>query len=161
MEGHKSTGWRPMTPGIFCKGEVVNDQERQEQREWSAGVMGWIWSDEHEMWCVDSERDVDGRLTFACPDELPGYEIEVVHGDSPDWRQTLWTPDTNLNQCFMVVERMREFGWCLALEDFGGSPDRWRAKFGRFSLEKPNHIAAFNDNPCLAILLAARATGIK
>jgi hypothetical protein len=98
---------------------------------------------------MDSEESNNTWAEVLSPDNT------IYH-----WKKN-WTPDTDLNQCFMLVERMRELGWCLALEDFGGSPDRWRAKFGRFSLEKPNFQAAFNNNPCLAILKAAQATEVR
>lgn len=128
----------------------MSDQELKELREWSAGVMGWKTATVKVM----DSRDVDNAWA-----EQVGPENIIYH-----WKKH-WLPDNpSTGQIWLLVEKMRELGWCLALEDFGGSPDRWRAKFARgyeTSLEKPNHIAAFNDNPCHAILLAARATEIK
>ncbi|MFA4834834.1 MAG: hypothetical protein WC749_02015 [Dehalococcoidia bacterium] len=127
----------------------------RELEEWVAEkVMGWIWSQEHEMWVLDSERDADGRLTFACPDELNWVN------DDPDelGHQGPWHPDTDLNQAFMVVERMRELGWKVVM---GNNLDRsYFADFRQLSYPVPmDNFYAEASNPALAILLAAHATG--
>jgi hypothetical protein len=116
-------------------------------------VMGWTWSDEHEMWVVDSERDADGRLTYCVPDELPGYEIEVSPGDAPDWRQAIWHPRSNIAQAFMVVERMAEFGFELVLV-FSMGIFKYHAEFRRAFTTLSGSANA--NHPAQAICLAAK-----
>ena len=112
--------------------------------------MGWIWSEEHEMWCDGSERDADGRLTFANPDELDWIN------DDPDelGNQAPWTPLTDMNQCFMVVERMRELGFYLLLTN---GVSKFCASFRAEPLFTTVS-QVWEIDPCLAILKAARAT---
>ena len=69
-----------------------------------------------------------------------------------------WHPDTDLNQCFMLVEKMREEGWYLTLEYLTTG----LIKAG-FICKKPlpNHpqrVLEYDIEQCLAILKAAKAT---
>ena len=126
------------------------EQERQELREWAARKMGWIWSNEFSAWVLNSERGADGRLTNCYPDQLPVFDTGDESG--PFWEQLLWHPDTDLNQAFMLVEKMRENGYYLSFNNESG-----QAIFYSRS-GKQNNAWANDSNPALAILKAARAT---
>jgi hypothetical protein len=66
-----------------------------------------------------------------------------------------WHPLTDLNQCFMVVDRMRELGWYLSMKDYGG-PDltEYGFQFWKTGDRKKYY---FNPNPAKAILTATWA----
>lgn len=86
-------------------------------REWSAKeVMEWHLT----------------KGGFWAGTEVQDYPPIIKHED--------WQPDIDLNQCFMVVERMRELGWSLNL------------------LNIAKLFEVTDSNPCLAILKAAKAT---
>lgn len=111
--------------------------EIQELRDWSAGLMGWVKHPNFSGWF--ESVNLDGESVFA------QYKNN-------------WTPDKDANQCFMVVERMRELGWKLMLD----ITDKTYATFWKEQspqLGKPSD--AEDTNPCLAILKAAKATGVK
>lgn len=120
----------------------MDDQELKELREWSAEVMGW----KKEMAPYWPYRRADGSWA--------GYN---EYADQ--YNRNKWTPDTDLNQCFLVVERMRELGWKIVM---GNTFDKsYFAEFRAITYPVPmdNHYAE-HDNPCHAILLAARATEV-
>jgi len=85
----------------------------EELRDWSAEkVMGW-WLKES----IDEYGNKTGE--WYSGDEYTGYDKYYIHSDGEDVSNDLtwlWRPDTDLNQVFMVVERMRELGWYLYCE---------------------------------------------
>lgn len=116
----------------------MTDQERQALREWSAGKMGWTHHWEIRGWTGTKQW----------------YWLTQERNKIRNWR-----PDTDLNQCFMLVEKMRELGWAFGLWCHARGKD-YCAKFtedtgvtGNIIRTKEN-----NSNPALAILKAARAT---
>ncbi len=108
----------------------MTPEEIQELRWWSAeDLMGWV---RHPYFSGWFEYVNDKEALFA------GYK-----GD--------WHPDTDFNQCFMVVEKMRELGYKLKLSQID---DAWWAEFWK---DGTKVVEDFDlDNPALAILLAAR-----
>jgi hypothetical protein len=125
----------PCGQGYGRKVKAMTDTERQELREWAAGVMGWYLS-ETGWWCSG------GKGLNALP-EMENYR---------------WTPDYDLNQTFMVVEKMVKLGFEMKL-GYGNTVQGILAwvKFTSESYKSYYH----NPNPALAILLAAKATGVK
>ena len=142
-------------------GGVMNDQELKELREWAAGMMGW--HKHQDIWWISN--DYQTHLSVAMDDET-------------------WRPDTDLNQCFMVVKKMRELGFDFHLDNYTDDDAGYGARFQReeddeatLKLEEmgakefadglrkikalQKSMTIENTNPCLAILLAARATGVK
>ena len=74
-----------------------------------------------------------------------------------------WTPDTDLNQCFLLVDRMRELGYSLEMTWWKGS-ESWHASFEKFNsegayVEGPGEGLA--DTLPHAVILAAMATEEK
>jgi hypothetical protein len=101
------------------------DPTVEELRRWSAELMGYPEGD-----------------TLS----LGGIMLKQRYDD--------WTPDLDLNQAFMVVEKMRELGWAVNLTNENSAENLfWTAEF-------LNGLSAFHsnaDSPALAILMAARA----
>ena len=64
-----------------------------------------------------------------------------------------WNPTTDLNHAFMVVERMREFGWWLDVYGPDENESEWKARFR----QDKKYTEGIDDNLCLAILKAAKA----
>jgi hypothetical protein len=116
-----------------AEGKLMTDTERQELREWSAGVMGWerVYADGLPMWKFPNGR----------------------------WDSVKWTPDTDYNQLFnLFIPRMRELGFELKF-GYGDTVQGilcW-VKFTSESYKSYYH----NKDIALAILLAAKATGVK
>jgi hypothetical protein len=138
----------------------MTDTERNELREWSAGVMGWerVYAEGLPMWKFPNGR----------------------------WDSVKWTPDTDYNQLFnLFIPRMRELGWYLQLNNYSDDDEGYQARFLNYEIPKfaegikslkvekaeeeklkRSLAAAFtlwktSTNPALAILLAAKATGVK
>ena len=114
----------------------MTPEDLQELRDWSALKMGWFY-------CGNK----DGFTTFSTKEEFEGEIYDKIFS-------LIWTPDTDLNQAFQVVERMREKGWFIMLHNDTGNAG-YRAEFDKHGMKKGY---GRTDNPCLAILLAARAT---
>ena len=100
----------------------------EEMREWTAKKMGWQATDTGNYWYENE----NGVATFSL--------------------KMNWTPDIDHNQCFMLVDRMRELGWGFGIYIWMGSPSIL-AKFW-----KVEEFRSVNDNLCHAIILAAMAT---
>ena len=134
------------------------DQEIQELREWSAGVMGWESKELIDEYGNNvGEWHKDGSYT--------GYDAYYIHSDGEDVSYDLsflWRPDTDLNQCFMLVKKMEALGWRLHLCVPGMMyPDKISAGFSPLKeCIMPQHYHK-EESPSLAILLAARETGVK
>ena len=112
----------------------------EEMRRWSAEKMGY-------------------KISIH-KDKVPGVSPPTFTYRTNYWSKTegqiYWRPDTDMNQCFLVVERMRELGWFIMLHN-DTITGRYRAGFDGVP---GNEFArtGFDTNPALAILLAARAT---
>jgi hypothetical protein len=125
----------------------MNEEHRLELRDWAAGVMGWY------------------KRIITIPDSVltdeEYWETNKIDGE-PDFVMftKLWNPLTDLNQTFMVVERMRELGWKGFEVRQGCVAGNWE---GLFSTNDPGRWlrGPSANNPALAILLAAKATGVK
>jgi hypothetical protein len=67
-----------------------------------------------------------------------------------------WYPSSNIDQAFMVVEKMRERGWNFNL-NWQGHPGITicLAQFHKFDTGPLEHGQGSDDNPATAILLAA------
>lgn len=112
---------------------------------WSATeVMGWI--DHFDHYCITGSEP-SGEGTVVC--KIMATKETTSFGPG-------WHPHTDLNQCFMVVERMRELGWYGNL--------KWNKREGEldepfvavfFKKETGDLINAENINPATAICLAA------
>ena len=108
--------------------------------------------------------------------QIPGISPPVYDEGFEYWSKTegqiYWHPDTDLNQTFQVVERMRELGWLVrfgnvVFQAIGNNPDKieYFAEFYEIwslRIEDPDDWPSYQDiNPALAILKAAKATEIK
>ena len=103
----------------------------EEMREWTAKKMGWQATDTGNYW----------------------YENE--NGVATVSLKMNWTPDIDHNQCFMLVDRMRELGLYLTIyTDINSYTAVFRTvdSSGRF------WSAPLEINLCHAIILAAMAT---
>jgi len=112
----------------------MTPEEIQKLRDWSAKKIGWerVYIDGFPMW------------------KLPQGRVDSIY----------WVPDTNLNQCFMLVEKMREKGFYLHLLSDKDGYD-FTCAFVSIPKDKFSLTEAFrgqDNNPALAILKAARAT---
>lgn len=118
---------------------MTERQSVEELRRWSAEFMGWIWSEEWQMWHLATEE------AMRTPDELP------LIGDNPDdQEQTLWLPDRpESGQIWQVVKKMQEKNYFLQFEDEGLKTGEFFANYG--------FQGVLSRNPCLAILKAAWA----
>ena len=109
----------------------MTDQELQELRGWSAGLMGW--------------RD-HNRTTLIWINPDTHFVIA----------KSKWCPnDPTTGQIWMVVDRMRELGAYLRGLMYSPYTQKWTAMFTDVDSELGT---AVDDNPCLAILKAAKAT---
>lgn len=118
----------------------MTDQELQELREWAARKMGWSKE----------------NLT---PQSSPEYDVWVNSQGVIQFSVEAFRPDQDLNQCFLLVEKMREEGWKLRLERLSacfGSGFKWTG-----DKTKKKIMFEFDPNPALAILKAAKATEDK
>ena len=126
--------------------------ERQiELRRWSAGLMGWVWSEEYEIWVLDSERDADGRLTYAFPDELPWLDNDP----NKLGNQTPWTPDiptAPASQILSVIKAMELRRWWLFWNNEENVAEFYDMDSERIKRAKGNNFLE-------AVLEAAWATG--
>lgn len=117
----------------------------EELDQWAAEeVMGW------EVYqCMEGY----GEMSADCYSNGEDFAITVIN----------WHPSTDANQCFMVVERMREEGWNFQLN----SGDGYEASFwkeweeylptGDLATITGKVYEGISDNPQLAILQAAHA----
>lgn len=121
----------------------TDEQELQEIRDWAARKMGWTLNQ------PDFEDEWD-------------HSSWLMHGK--EWiPRSGWLPDTDLNQAFMLVEKVRELGWELWLIKTIGK--KTAAIFCKYETREEAHLILDNVhdwvwelNPALAILNAARAT---
>ena len=133
----------------------MTDQELQELRDWSAGLMGWHREHRSGLWtvteCYAGECDIwiDQNGVQQAKAEDDGY----VFGQ-------FWQPySKETGQIWLVVERMRELGWEFHLSCYGDGS--YSASFNQIYGECPrNAYIESKTAPCHAILLAAKATGV-
>jgi hypothetical protein len=115
----------------------MTPEELRDLREWAAGVMGWKLNtpDFEDEWDHSSYTNPQNPRWYLPKDE--------------------WHPDIDKNQAFQVVERMRELGYEGNLQ--------WVDELGYWGeFDGPTRgYTNWNQDPALAILLAARATGVK
>ena len=113
----------------------MTPEEIQELRDWSARKMGWYLDPKTTL--EPNYRNVANMFAIYVKD---------------------WHPDTDLNQCFLLVEKMREEGFYLRLDD--NTDNHYIADFyddnGLFYRDSKG--SGFSDNPALAIIMAAKAT---
>lgn len=110
----------------------------QDLRDWSAqAIMGWVLRD----------HEAVGPAWYD--------------GDRFQMRQKDWRPDapeSPAKQILMFVKRMRELGWAYEIKSW---EDGHRCIFGKGRWRDKERGFAIDPNPCLAILLAAKATEVK
>ena len=126
----------------------MTQNEIQELRDWSARKMGWNVHGDH--YCVPDSR--------CCDPHIPDSICYVMATKETTSFGSAWHPDTDLNQCFLLVEKMREEGFYLRLDD--NTDNHYIADFyddnGLFYRDSKG--SGFSDNPALAIIMAAKAT---
>jgi len=87
------------------------------------------------------------RYTRWLPRKPPSYEIGA------------WNPLTDANHRDMVVEKMREKGWVVEINNYIGwnnnRPNAWAVRFKKY--QEPNQPYAANINLGHAVVLAALA----
>ena len=157
-------GLETMTPDEIQELQDRADEQLSqidELRRWSAEKMGW------DIGVKDYPRPGCGYIYNRGEDVM---------------RQSDWHPDTDLNQCFMLVEKMREEGWDFQMNNYADDNEGYQARFLNYELpdfvwdiktlkvEKEEEIKlmkslseiykpwSISTNPALAILLAARST---
>lgn len=125
---------------------LMTPEERQELRRWSAeDLLGWYLQDQMVM--VDSGKEVLGYFNKNC---LICYQHE-------------WQPDSDEYPAWQirsVIEKMRELGFNFLLEKHLKYHETYFAVFWINPTGEgvgKNTGKGFNDNPFLAILLAAKA----
>ena len=78
---------------------AVEDKECQELRDWAAQIkMGWYLQ-------TDMVMVTTGK---SCAGYFDKNGLVMYYED--------WHPDIDLNQCFMLVEKMRKEGWRLCIK---------------------------------------------
>ena len=112
--------------------------ERRKLRRWSAKFMGW-----QEHYLTENEYPCG---CWYYDDEL-GYIIQVHK----------WLPDNKTTgQIWRVVDKMRELEWWLELRQ--NMMGVWFASFNRMPPFNGCPGEAYGDDPCIAILKAAKET---
>ena len=114
-------------------------KENQSLRDWSARKMGWTEKQYGPDWCYYLNTTYDRG---------DGYFIESRI------RITDWQPDLpETGQIWMLVERMKQ-SHTLFLSNGHGAGGDYHASF----CTEHGCSEAFDDDPCIAILLAAGKT---
>jgi hypothetical protein len=113
----------------------------EELNEWTARVvMGWYPSSN----CY-----------------LDNYYVTKSGGNDPTYQEVpqqyicAWHPSANYNQCFRVVEKMRERGWYLSLEYLTTGLIEAKFIYKVVLPNRPQQVIAYDNDPATAILLAA------
>lgn len=128
---------------------------------WSAEVlMGWHLTDMcgNPPWWVKYGSPRQPELT-ALPIRTPYNE----DGEPMGWVQDDWNPiDPATGQIWMCVNKMEELGWFVNLEGNESYPDKgkkYQASFyhNEFGFIPTSMRGIEDDNPCTAILTAAKA----
>ena len=96
----------------------------------------------------------------------PNKQTRTTPGEMREWTEKKmgfgfvdeWRPDTDMNQCFLLVDRMREEGWYLSLEYLTTGIIETGFTFKKTLPNRPQKVIAYDANPCHAIILAAMAT---
>ena len=157
----------------------MTPEEIQELREWAAGKMGWFPPEplpEGRYTAIEENEELgigpivgwrhNDTNKFYSNKEWEKFEYWTTKDGEPAkapwggliYRTTMqkWQPDNpSTGQIWLLVEKMREDGWNLLLHNDTCST-RYRAEFD--GLGNKSARTGFDTNPCLAILLAARAT---
>lgn len=126
----------------------MTPEERLDLRRWSAKLMGFRMA----------AQNIMGMQVWG------GGYADYIFKDGTRIAVQDWHPDEDANQCFMVVERMRELGFNFNL-NWQGHPGITVviAQFHKFDTGVMEHGQGSDDNGDfrLAILLAAKATGLE
>ena len=111
-------------------------EETKELVRWAAEFLGWV----------------------------KGEEVGLTHAEGQLWHTLIqneakmainpFCPDTDLNHCWLIVEKMRELGWELELSHVIAV--QGILTWVRF-IKEPHKTYSHSINPCHAILKAARA----
>ena len=96
--------------GTMTPDQIAPGKDTQELRDWSARKMGWT--------------EQEAPFVFKCWYEDSNGEITVPISK--------WQPDLDLNQAFMLVERMRELGFNFELYIWDGLIEN-KVRFFRFT----------------------------
>lgn len=137
---HQTVSLSRRRPGNGCagvEGEAMTDIDLKELREWAAGVMGY---------------------TFICSPDCD--KCPLPHVRDKEGNEFSFNPLTDLNQAFMVVEKMRELGLYLRGLMYSPYTEKWTAMFTDADTDT-EYGTAVDSLRTLAILLAAKATGVK
>jgi len=150
----------------------------EELREWSAEkVMGWVRQNPidksgfGDLWTHNFLSNKPGYIPGF--NHIDGTFVPEKEWNDNDYYLTIeggrviriddWTTDTDLNQAFMVVERMRELGWTWDISvqlNYEIKPPSFVCYESGFRpLDGGGWIICYDINPALAILLAVHATG--
>jgi hypothetical protein len=136
----------------------MTDQKLQELRNWSEQLVD----------ATQEERSWVGPGVQGPPKIRT---VPVVWGTTDG--ESDWRPDDPTNgQIWLVAERMRELGWNLIVHTpvthYADNIPSTSAKFYRgdccgdfWEAAKSDLFWVWNHNPCLAILLAAKKTGVN
>lgn len=122
----------------------MTPEEVQKYREWSGRLKGWALQP-YQYGCIPGNV----RMSW----------VSIQNGTlNREYLEDEWRPDKDLNQAFMVVERMRELGWWTGFELRQGCVSgKWT---GMWPIERGVwKIGIEADNPAYAIGKAAMATG--
>jgi hypothetical protein len=129
--------------------EAMTPKELQKLRDWAAGVMGFkIYKG------PIFEKDI---TIFPC---VISYKGRLVYMESGTHGERVWwcPDDPTTGQIWMIVERMRELGFNWW--DIQTYQDKWYVRIIKDGIEGMyyNGEGSLNTNPCIAILLVAKAT---
>jgi hypothetical protein len=135
----------------------MTDTKRQELRKWAAGLMEYH---------IYRGPIFEGDITiYPC---IVSYQNKCAYfQDSTRGERIWWQPDTDLNQTFMVVERMKELGYYINHVNGLTHHSVYFLKYKETSMSPSmGHFerageTARDSSLALAILLAAKATGVK
>jgi len=99
-----------------------------------------------------SARVVMGWVLTPLPDH-PGIYLTKEPGTSPGYTPETWHPDTDLNQCFMVLEKLREkYDISIYCHRKDGLDDGFSVRI----IGKETHLQIWDMHLPEAILIAAR-----
>ncbi len=142
---------------------IIGSSEIEYIRKWAAEkVMGWSCMDEPKnfeefgtIWHHNFQEKNPGFIhadgTFVSEKDWNDAQYYLKDGERVILKRK-WHPDTDLNQTFMVVNRMRELEIWLRELSFNPYTQKWLCRF----IGKDTHEFKYADTPALAILLAAR-----
>src|SRR5574343_140195 len=111
-------------------------------------VMGW-----HKGY---GSTPADAPIWLDADGKYAGFYVLCKSPYTTNWkawiRELMWTPLTDMNHLWMVVERMRELEWSINIDDISGE---WKVYFHRCLYFDPIQKVAINSSLSHAILEAA------